>query len=347
MRAEPLAGAVGIAGLLLLALAALPSAPVVKLPAAARASARPAFPPAPAVRPLRVSAHGGVPAVLALDQEIARLGRAPARVEPLRRAFLDAGNLAQFALERLPRALEGDGASQYFIYLALDQCRSYLRSDFDGASANHERMLSLPDLTGEERIAWQSEYERCRGFALQDWSALGDALGADRPGAEVEHASVWFERAVLSGYAPALVEQALRLGPFGVEERRAMLREGLAGGGADAYWLLFAHSGEVQAGEVTVPALAWLIVACRAGQDCGEGARWYRAFACMEEARRCTAGHSALEYYWYAATPQQRDLAWTQANEIEADLATAQWDHLPWPDLESRDSQRLWANSGP
>jgi hypothetical protein len=343
MRAEALAGAVGIAGLMLGALASLPGAPVVQLRVHAAAAPAAAFPPAPAPRALRVSAHGGGPAVLALDREIARLGRAPPRLEPLRRAFAESRSLAQFALDRLPRALEGDGASQYFIYLALDQCRSYLRSDFDGVNASHERLLSLPDLTAEERMAAQAEYERCRGFALQDWGALGAALGDDQPGAEVEYASVWFERAMLNGYPPALVEQALRLAPLGAEERSAMLRQGLAEGGADAYWLLFAHSGEVQAGEVTEAALAWLIVACRAGQDCGEDARWYRGFVCMQEERRCAAGQSALEYYWNVASPAERDSAWTQAFEIEENISTAQWNDLPLPDLASRDSQRLWA----
>jgi len=344
MRAEALAGAVGIAGLVLGALAVLPSAPVVKLRGAALADAAPGFPPAPARRALHVASHGGLPAVLALDGEVARLGRAPPRLEPLRRAFAEAGSLVRFALERLPLALDGDGASQYFIYLALDHCRGYLRGDFDGANANLERMLSLPDLTAEERIAWHADYERCRGFALQDWSALAEALGEDRPGAEVEYASVWFERAVLNGYPPALVEQALRLGPLSAEERRAMLREGLATGGADAYWLLFAHSGEVQTGEVTVPALAWLIVACRAGQDCGEHARWYRGFVCAQEDRRCVPGQSALEYYWQAATPLQRDQAWTQAAEIEGNIYSGQLDGLPLPDLDVRDSHHLWGD---
>jgi hypothetical protein len=344
MRADALSGMLGIAGLMFGVLAVLPAAPGVQLQGtrpshAAAASPRPA-------RTLHVSSRGGAPAVRALDAEIARLGRKTPRLEPLRRAFLESTNLMRFALDRLPQAAAGDGASQYFIYLALDQCRSYLNADYEVASANLERMMSLADVTPEERIAWQAEYERCRGFALADWSALGTALGDDQPGAQVEYASVWFERAALAGYPPALAEQALRPGPYGADDRAAMLREALPDAGADVYWLLFAHSGEAQAGEVTVPALAWLIVACRAGQDCTEGARWYRGFACVPEDRSCAPGQSALEHYWQAASPMERDQAWAQAFEMERNIIKGQWDDLPLPELESRDYRKLWETAG-
>lgn len=339
MRAETLTGAVGLAGLMLAVLAALPSAPQLPRFNAANASSAP---PARPVRALRVGAHNGAPVVLALDAEIARLGRAPVRLDPLRRAFLDSRNLMQFALDRVSRAAAGDGASQYFIYLALDQCRSYLRSDFDSARANLESLEATPDLTSEERLAWLSEYERCRGFSAGDWSALGDALGEERPGAEIEYASVWFEWAAQSGYGPALAEQALRPSPYGADERAAMLREALPSRDPDVYWLLFAHSGQVQSGEINAPALAWLIVACRAGQDCSESARWYRGFICTQEEHRCEAGQSAVEYYWSTASPLQRDQAWTQALEIEANIRAGRWNRLPLPELESLDSSALW-----
>src|SRR5689334_13894163 len=116
MRAETLAGALVITGLLVSAVIALRAPSPVK---ASRVEAHPAFPPAPASRRLDLASRGGLPAVMRLDAEIARLGRATPRLESLRRAFLDAPNLTQFAMDRLPRALAGDGASQYFIYLAL------------------------------------------------------------------------------------------------------------------------------------------------------------------------------------------------------------------------------------
>jgi hypothetical protein len=340
MRAETLAGALGITGLLVSAVVVLRSP---SLPTSPASQPRAAFPPPPARR-LDPAPRGGLPAVLGLDQEVARIGRATPRLDPLRRAFLDAPNLTQFAMDRLPRAVAGDGASQYFIYLALDQCRAYLRRDLESARLNLEAMLNVPaDLVGEERAAWRAEYERCRGFGLGGWDAIGIALGMDEPGSEAEYASLWFERAGQAGYPTALAELALRPSPIPGAERRVLLRDALARGGPDVYWLLFAHSSDVPSGETSAAGLAWLLAACRAGQDCTEQARWYRGLACMREGGGCAAGQSALEHYWLAASPRQRDEAWTQALKIEAALASGQWDELPVPDLDKLDNRGFLA----
>ncbi|MGQ0587099.1 MAG: hypothetical protein ACT4PK_07850 [Gammaproteobacteria bacterium] len=336
MRAETLALGLGIAGLLVAATLALRPAPL-PLPRTGPEHAQ--FPPAPRMR--MATGRSGLPVVLALDGEIARMGRAAPRLEPLRRAFLDAPNLTQFAMDRLPRAIAGDGASQYFIYLALEQCRGYLRRDLESARLNLENMLNVQDLAGEERVAWRNEYERCRGFGLGGWDAIGQALGAEEPGSEAEYASLWFERAGQAGYPTALAELALRPSPIGAPEREAMLRDALASGGPDVYWLLFAHSADVPSGEASVPSLAWLIVACRSGQDCSEQARWYRGFACLQ-GYGCTEGRSALEHYWFSAPVRERDQAWILAARMEVALRAGQWDELPFPDLERLDYRRLW-----
>jgi hypothetical protein len=337
MRAETLAGALGITGLLLSAAIALRPATV---PAPSRAIAPVPFPPPPSARRLDTASRGGLPAVLSLDPQVARLGAARPRLDPLRRAFLDAPNLTRFAMDLLPQAVAGDGASQYFIYLALDQCRAYLRRDLESARLNLEMMLNVPDLSGEERAAWRAEYERCRGFGLGGWDAIGQALGMEEPGSEAEYASLWFERATQSGYPTALAELALRPNPLNVAEREALLHEALPQAGPDVYWLLFAHSADVGAA-VGVPALAWLVVACRAGQDCGADARWFRGMACME-GEGCVEGRSALEHYWLAASPGERDAAWTEARRIESALEAGLWEELPVPDLERLDYHRSW-----
>ena len=151
MRAETLAGALGITGLLVSAIFALRAPSLPHSPQAARHAA---FPPAPAVRRLGMSSRGGLPAVMALDPEIERIGRAPPRLDPLSRAFLEATNLTQFALDRLPRALAGDGASQYFIYLALEQCRGYLRRDLESLTGSFTTSFTHPPGPGIASIAF-------------------------------------------------------------------------------------------------------------------------------------------------------------------------------------------------
>lgn len=337
MRATAV-GVAGALGLMLGLLAALPEpAATPGWRPAAVAAAPPAFPPprlqARAPRPLLAARN--------LDEEIVRLGAAAPR-DALRAAFEQAPDLAAFALERLAAASGGDGASQYALYLALDECRDFLHRDFAGLSANLERMVAVSDLGPEESVAWAARLARCRGFAVADWSALGTALAEEQPGDAVEYAAAWFERAVRSGYAPALAEQALRPGPYGRAEREALLARALAAGGPEVYWLLFAHSAEVQDGAVTTPALAWLIAACRAGKDCSENAGWYRAYICAGP-QGCVPGQSALEYYWQAVPALERARAWQQANELEGLFIQNRWREMPVPPLEHRDLRRLWA----
>ena len=166
----------------------------------------------------------------------------------------------------------------------------------------------------------------------------------EEPGSEAEYASLWFERAGQAGYPTALAELALRPNPYGFAEREAMLHAALAHGGPDVYWLLFAHSSEDPTGTTGVPALAWLIVACRSGQDCTEEARWFRGLACLQEGG-CAEGRSALEHYWLAASAPQREEAWTLASRIEGALAARKWGELPFPDLERLDNRRPWERS--
>lgn len=339
MRMTAWTGVVGAAGMVLGTLPALPPAPQAPRWGGPVVAAAGSFPPG------RVPVAQVAPAAPDPEREIERLGRAAPRPQPLRRAFDEADDLARFALERVAAAAAGDGASQYFIYLALEQCRSFLHGYFEGTSANLERMAEETGLNAEELRAWQRDLERCRGFAAHDWSALGEALGPAQPGGAIEYASVWFERAAAAGHPTALAEQALRPGPYGTVEREAMLARALAGGDAEVYWLLFAHSGELQAATPGVPALAWLIVACRAGQDCSEEAPWYRDIVCTDVSRPCQSGRSALEHYWDAADPATRRAAMTQANEIEELIPEARWSQLPVPPLEHLDYRRVWARN--
>ena len=267
------------------------------------------------------------------DREIARLGKqALSDNAGSRRAVLDSEDLAEFVLDLLPQAQRGDGASQYLIYLALEQCRGYLQQDTDSAQLVYEQFMStLGNIAPEERAYWQREYQRCRGFASTDWSSVADALGDEKPSAVSEIPSLWFERAVRSGHPAAVSDRALRPGAFSPEERAAMLHDVLARGDAEVYWLLFVHSGDVDEGKASVPSLAWLLIACRAGYDCTEQARWNRQFGCMQSEGACAPGLSAVERYWRSLPGAERAQAYRLAGEIEEALRLQQWDRLPLP----------------
>jgi hypothetical protein len=147
------------------------------------------------------------------------------------------------------------------------------------------------------------------------------------------------------GYPPAVAELALRPGPYDAEMRRQLLADALAGGGADVHWLLFAHSGDTSNDEINLPSLAWLIVACRAGHDCTEDARWYRNFACTNGEGRCAPGQSALEHYWFLASEGERAQAWTLAGQIESAIQAQAWADLPMPEMDGLDYRRRWGET--
>lgn len=273
-----------------------------------------------------------------LDREIARLAaRPPVFRERLRERYVRADDLYAFMQRLLPDAETGERVSQFYLYLTLDQCQMYLRLDAAEAQAVEERMmLLLNDQPAEERLLWQAEHRRCRGFAGGDIAPLRAAMGNELPGAESEYASIWFQRSAQAGYAPALAEGALRINTLAVGERIAMLEEALVNGDAEVYWMLFYHSPGEAPGGVTRSGMAWLLLACRAGYDCTRGAEWFRGAACFQEGENCAPGESALEHYWYRLPAHEREHAWRLAERIEQDRVAGRFAGMPWPELGRR-----------
>src|SRR5581483_11020796 len=80
------------------------------------------------------------------DAAMERLAKwATLDADPLRRTFANSGDLYGFVESHLARATAGDGAASYYIYLALDECRPYLRMNAEEARALAQRMQ--PDLS--------------------------------------------------------------------------------------------------------------------------------------------------------------------------------------------------------
>jgi hypothetical protein len=297
-------------------------------------------------------AEGGAPAPASVpadfDVEIARLGaRQPVFRERLRERYVRADDLYGFMQRLLPDAESGERVSQFYLYLTLDQCQMYLRLDAAEAQAVADRMmLLLNDQTPEERVQWQSEYQRCRAFAGADLTRLRAAMGDELPGAESEYASIWFQRSAQAGYPPALAEGALRINTLAVDERIALLEEALGSGDAEVYWMLFYHSPGDASGTATPAGVAWLILACRAGYDCTRGADWFRGAACLQEGEDCEPGESALGHFWYRLPAHERDAAWRLAGRIERDRLAGRLADMPWPELGRRNIVELRAAEG-
>jgi len=271
-------------------------------------------------------------------EEIARLAaRPPLYREPILARYMQADDFYRLMQELLRDAESGERISQFYLYLTLARCQTYLRLDADEARELNERMrLVLDDRPTAERVQWEDEYRRCRGFAGGDLGPLKSAMGDELPGAESEYASIWFQRAATAGYPPALAEGALRINTLSLAERIAMLEEAVASDDAEVYWMLFHHSPVDERGAPSPAGAAWLLQACRAGYDCTRGAEWFRGAACLQDNEACTPDESALEHFWYRLPAHQREDAWRLAGRIARDRVAGRFVDMPWPELGRR-----------
>lgn len=105
-----------------------------------------------------------------LDLDVVAQGRrAPTYEDPVHRDYERADDALAFALACLPAARMGDGASAYFVYLVIEECRSYLALDALGAERLDAQMQTdLASLSPEERNEWDIVSRRCSGFAHRD-----------------------------------------------------------------------------------------------------------------------------------------------------------------------------------
>jgi hypothetical protein len=339
--------------LLLLASLVEPRAKDAAPPATPLAAARPVaqFPPA-----FEEQIEGPLPAAARTapslrgdgDAAIERLAQwVTLDLDPLRRGFANSSDLYAFVLRHLPRAKSGDGASNYYVYLALDECRPYLRLGADEVRTLIERMQhGFAEALPEERQSWSRDAQRCYRFAGGDLGPIVEALGEDRPGSESEYGSVLFERAANAGFAPALAERGLREPGFSVVDRDAMLRAALRSDNADVYWQVFRHSWNPDDEAQAALSLAWLIEACRKGYDCSARAPWFQVGECADGSQRCLPSQSALSHYWFAASAAARDEAFRLARAIDDSVTKARWDDVPLPIPRDAEQAALALRSG-
>lgn len=279
--------------------------------------------------------HRSTPPIPDLDAEIERLGaQSPRYPEPIREQYEEAPDLERFLRGVLASARAGDAASQYHVYMLLEECRAYLELGATRKAAMHPQAAERKSAWSHDEAALADrDHRRCAAFAEADLAPLVAGMGDDVPNGVSEYASVWFERAVHGAYPPALANLALRPYGFDAAERLALLQSAVAGGDPDALWRVFGQAS-TQGQAADARAVAWLIAACRAGLDCREGATWYRGWRCgFEGSGVCEPGISAVANYWYALPAADRAAAYRLASAIEDHLAHGRLDHLPWPAL--------------
>lgn len=264
--------------------------------------------------------------------------RPPQPQDPFSEAFERSEDLHELVFDLLPDAMAGDGAAQYYLYLALEECRAYL-----GPNAHatlHDTTLkpywrniegSVAQVSNAEREQWLTEFQRCKNFVGANLLSLELALGDELPGAVNEYGSIWFERAFHSGYPLALLDMTQRLTDLRAQARNELLYEALLSEDPRIYLGLFEHFWDsTSAASHRLTGMAWLLVTCRAGLDCGQDAYWYRTRYCLDSPSvTCHPADSALLHFWASLSPEAQQKAFDLSLQIEAALESGQLDQLP------------------
>lgn len=274
--------------------------------------------------------------------DITQLGmQAPRHFDPFQTAFLESRDLYGFLMDTLPAARAGHAAAQHHIYLTLEECRAYLGPNGDatlheailGQYAGAPTTLAGNSIAAEaEQALWMQEYYRCKNFVGASLTALELAMGNDMPGTVAEYGSVWFEYAYRSGYPLALAQLATASAPISSETSEGQLWEAAIGGDPMVFLILSEHAGESKLPGSRRSAVAWLIVACRAGLDCSQNAHWFQArFCAAPQQSTCLPGESAIAHFWSPLSAEERLAAYQEAAVIESALRTGHLEQIPWP----------------
>jgi TPR repeat protein len=249
-----------------------------------------------------------------------------------RKLLDDSGNYSQYVNSILAAAKNGDPDAQYYLSKALRYCdggyRNYLQRS--GRRLTLDEGLQFAVKTHRPFDLVQTVYDRCHELMEQGPSEIGTAQD-------------WLDKATRSGQPAAqgmtavllLNQEALRsIGApnpepsMGVDaDPRELLRAAVQSRDPEVLWNVgLAQRAINQSSEEKVTnQLAWWIVACQRGFDCGANADWFR-LACHYDSN-CAPGETGLDYLQRNAS-QISPVAQERAVEINAKLDAGQWNEL-------------------
>lgn len=187
------------------------------------------------------------------------------------RAFRSSEDYFAFVESFAEQGREGDGAAQYYVYRALNECSMALEQ-FDEMPDQFDLEAQMaPGVRPQVHQMMGEQIQRCEGFFEEGMDDYGDPRE-------------WLNGAALDGYPAAVVvhdmeeyrqHQAGRESDFNqarvVNALRSRNPEALSN---------FSQVAAIEGASETDEA-AWLLMACDHGQDCGEDAEWVEAM-CAE-----------------------------------------------------------------
>jgi hypothetical protein len=279
----------------------------------------------------------------------ARPDQVNARAEPragmaYRKAFIESTDYNDFVRNAYPAAKAGNSEAQFYISEALGYCEEIYRRYF------HKPAPDLPVPSLEEQIGkfqahmryhipiMRAAYTRCHDLMENDvaqWGTreewLAKATDAALPAAEARTASLLLDDKVLNR-------------PSSIKSRQqdpvALLRNALDT--KDPTALMVAASFTATVDDINYPGvfedarvrdqrveknrLAWWLLACESGYDCGTDGPWFVSICAID--RRCQPGTDAVDYIRQSA----QDLHIYDIDRLAAEL-NAKVDAKAWSEL--------------
>ncbi|MEA5444934.1 hypothetical protein VCB98_03775 [Gammaproteobacteria bacterium AB-CW1] len=233
------------------------------------------------------------------------------------REFYESEDYHAFVEDALQDAADGDPSAQYYLYRALSECELAV-SQFDGEFPDEfELAAALPATMapGVNELMMQ-QVERCRGFFEQEPAQYGSARG-------------WLEEAAAQDYGPAVMHQGVRQyrhwmagRDSGFEPDRIVdtLRD------RNPESLSYASQLSAVNNSPQADESAWLMLACKYGQDCSGDADWVRAL-CLQQG--CPPDFDGAEdALSMLLSPGEMDQARDRMQELEEALDRGDFESL-------------------
>jgi hypothetical protein len=263
----------------------------------------------------------------------------PASVD-YRDAFAKATDYYAFVRNSIQAARAGNPQAEFYISEALDFCSS--RYKFFFFHRKGEAPPSLEEAIGRligpapnSEPVIREVYEKCHALIdnnIQQWGTreewLSKAADAGVPAAQARAAGALILR-------PGLAE-AERPPPITSREQdpRVLFRQAVESRDPEALYTFAGFQGSLnervnsaaQQRQFVKDMLAWTLVACQAGYDCSEDARWHKLTCVLDS--KCGSHESGLDWIYREAQANHLDGLDERAAELRAKLDAGSLDDL-------------------
>ena len=207
----------------------------------------------------------------------------------LQTQFSSSFDLRAFVDDVLPKADRGDPESQYFAFKALGECWMFAWAR--SRTSKDAWLTAMSSTSVEEREKTARSFDRCEQFIGLSDSALIGYYGDDH----YSKMRQWLKLSAEGGHGVAQASQAAEdiTLPGADAATRTKALEMLSAAALTREPDALTTIAMLYAGADTTEQVAWLLVACSSGQDCGPGSAVREQLCALP--RSCTRSESVAE----------------------------------------------------